>query len=137
MGFDTWWHMKTGEIIWETKSIIDTDPFSYTRAGEKWYGPATNWLSDITLYGMFNWLGFQGLMIWVASLMTLTFLFIFLAMDGNTYWNGFVLILGVIVMSAYRLPRPVLVSNLMVAILFGDLNCLENEKIVLYIFCLF
>lgn len=128
MGFDTWWHMKTGELIWESKSIINTDPFSYTRAGETWYGPATNWLSDLTLYGMFNWLGFQGLMIWVAVLMTFTFLFLFLAMEGNSYWNGFVLILGVVVMSAYRLPRPVLVSNLMVAIFIWQFELFRKRK---------
>ncbi len=128
MGFDTWWHMKTGELIWESKSIINTDPFSFTRAGETWYGPATNWLSDLTLYGMFNWLEFQGLMIWVAILMTFTFLFIFLAMEGNSYWNGFVLILGVIVMSAYRLPRPVLVSNLMVAIYIWQFELFRKRK---------
>ena len=31
--FDFWWHIKAGEILWRTKSLIRIDPFACTRAG--------------------------------------------------------------------------------------------------------
>src|SRR5436853_1334981 len=33
---DMWWHLKTGEIIWNAHSIPRLDVFSYTAAGHAW-----------------------------------------------------------------------------------------------------
>jgi len=32
---DTWWHIRSGEYIVNQREIPHTDPFSYTRHGEK------------------------------------------------------------------------------------------------------
>ena len=40
---DMWWHLKTGELIWNSHTIPRTDPFSFSAAGYRWI--AQEWLS--------------------------------------------------------------------------------------------
>jgi putative Ca2+/H+ antiporter (TMEM165/GDT1 family) len=61
---DTWWHLKTGEIIWKTHSIPRVDLFSFTAAGHPWI--AQEWLSELTIYGAYRLGGYSGLMLWLC-----------------------------------------------------------------------
>ncbi|HXH22369.1 MAG TPA: hypothetical protein VNN10_10085 [Dehalococcoidia bacterium] len=45
---DYWWHLSTGQYIFETQSIPQTDPFSFTAAGKDWV--AHEWLSELAIY---------------------------------------------------------------------------------------
>ncbi|MPZ50184.1 MAG: hypothetical protein GEU75_12955 [Dehalococcoidia bacterium] len=47
---DYWWHLRTGELIVETKAVPQTDPFSFTAEGEPWI--AHEWLSELVIYGV-------------------------------------------------------------------------------------
>lgn len=42
---DMWWHIKTGEWIWQQGRFPTSDPFSYTFAGQPWI--AKEWLSQV------------------------------------------------------------------------------------------
>src|SRR6185436_15487802 len=59
---DLWWHLKTGEIIWNTHSIPSVDLFSFTTNNHPW--TAHEWLSQVTIYGGWKAGGYTGLMIW-------------------------------------------------------------------------
>jgi hypothetical protein len=61
---DMWWHLKTGEIIWNTHSIPSTDLFSFTTNNHAW--TAHEWLSQVTIYGAWKAGGYTGLMIWLC-----------------------------------------------------------------------
>src|SRR6266540_2125278 len=61
---DVWWHLKTGEIIWNTHSIPSTDLFSFTTNNHPW--TAHEWLSQVTIYGAWKAGGYTGLMIWLC-----------------------------------------------------------------------
>ena len=61
---DLWWHLKTGEIIWNTHSIPQTDVFSFTTNQHAW--TAHEWLSEVTIYGAWRSWGYQGLMLWLC-----------------------------------------------------------------------
>src|SRR5437763_4449079 len=63
---DLWWHLKTGEIIWTTHSIPQTDVFSFTTNQHAW--TAHEWLSQVTIYGTWRLWGYQGLMLWLCML---------------------------------------------------------------------
>ena len=44
---DTGWHIRTGELIWQTRSVPRLDPFSHTMEGHEWF--AWEWLSDLLM----------------------------------------------------------------------------------------
>src|SRR5215510_4162466 len=49
---DLWWHLKTGEIIWNTHTIPSTDLFSFTTNHHSWI--AHEWLSQLTIFGAYH-----------------------------------------------------------------------------------
>jgi hypothetical protein len=68
---DFWWHLKTGQYIVATKSIPRTDIFSTTRFGSEWV--THEWLSEILMYAVFSLLGFGGLIVGFAAVITVAF----------------------------------------------------------------
>jgi hypothetical protein len=66
---DLWWHLKTGEIIWNTHSIPRVDAFSFTASGHPWV--AQEWLSELTIYAAYKLGGYVGLMLWFCVLASL------------------------------------------------------------------
>lgn len=66
---DLWWHLKTGQLIWNTHSIPRADPFSFTAYGHPWI--AQEWLSEVTIYGFYQAGGYSGLMLWLWLLPSL------------------------------------------------------------------
>ena len=61
---DMWWHLKTGQIIWNARSIPVTDLFSYT-TNHHAYVPH-EWLSQVLIYGAYRVAGYSGLMLWLC-----------------------------------------------------------------------
>lgn len=61
---DMWWHLKVGQIIWTTHSILTTDLFSYTTNHHAW--TPHEWLSQLLIYGAYRWGGYSGLMLWLC-----------------------------------------------------------------------
>src|SRR5690242_20193591 len=49
---DLWWHLKTGELIWNTHVIPRVDSFSFTANGHPW--TAQEWLSELSIYGFWK-----------------------------------------------------------------------------------
>jgi len=56
---DFFWHMANGRLIWETRTIPRTDPFSFTARGEEWV--CHEWGSELAMYGLWRTLGTAGL----------------------------------------------------------------------------
>ena len=50
--FDTFYHLKTGEYIWNNKTIPQTDIFSFTAQGQPWV--THYWLSDVIFHLVFS-----------------------------------------------------------------------------------
>jgi hypothetical protein len=63
---DTWWHLKTGQIIWTTHIIPTTDVFSYVTNHHAWV--PHEWLSQVLIYGAYRLGGYSGLMLWLCLL---------------------------------------------------------------------
>ena len=68
---DMWWHLKMGQIIWDTHSIPTTDVFSYTTNHQA--SVPQEWLSQLSMYGFFRMAGFSGLMAWLCVVGSLLF----------------------------------------------------------------
>jgi hypothetical protein len=61
---DMWWHLKTGQIIWNSHHIPTTDLFSYTTGHHAWV--PHEWLSQVLIYGAYRLGGYSGLMAWLC-----------------------------------------------------------------------
>jgi len=59
---DLWFHLKLGEIMWNTHRIPTADLFSHTAYGHPW--TAHEWLAQITIYAAYRLGGYSGLMGW-------------------------------------------------------------------------
>lgn len=74
---DFWWHLKTGQYIFEQRSLPVPDPFNYTTALDPAEGPvqhfnlAHEWLSQVGLYLTYLAGGFPAIVLVRAVLLTL------------------------------------------------------------------
>ncbi len=83
---DLWWHLKTGQFIVEHKSVPHTDPFSYTRAGERWV--AHEWLTEILLYELQRSTGWGGLIVAFAAVLCAAAFLLYLRCGPRPYIAG-------------------------------------------------
>jgi len=61
---DLWWHLKVGQMIWQTGELPNSDTLSYTTGQHAWV--PHQWLSEVVLYGFYSLGGYQGLMLWLC-----------------------------------------------------------------------
>jgi len=76
---DFWWHLKTGQYIWQTRSLPSPDPFAYTTATAKNSYPGEEitrrfnltheWLAEVLMYLAWRATGFVGIVLWRAALL--------------------------------------------------------------------
>lgn len=67
---DTWWHVRAGQLMIATRTVLRADPFSATFRGAPWF--AHEWLSEVMLGGAFNLGGWSGVVILTAAATGLT-----------------------------------------------------------------
>ena len=92
---DFWWHLKTGQYIVTTSSIPHMDIFSAFHFGKEWV--THEWLSEVFIYGTFHFLGYAGLTIVFALVVTAAFAVVHQRCSRNgehIYVSGFALMLG-------------------------------------------
>jgi len=111
---DMWWHLKTGELIWE-QGIPEVDPFSYTNAGREWV--AHEWLSEAVMWKIHEYGGFPALIIASATLVLVTFSVVYLALDGKPYGAAFVTLLSALTSAVTWGARPQMSTMLLFALL--------------------
>lgn len=114
MDTDTWWHLRVGQWIYENQKIPKIDYFSYTRVGETWNYPG--WLIELPMYLIYKMFGPGGLNIWTAFMVTLAFIFIWLACGADEFIKAFVLVFAAVSSGVYWSARPHLVTFLFSAL---------------------
>ena len=133
---DAFYHLKTGQLVWETKSVPHQDVFSYTAPGRTWI--THEWLGELIFYGAYKTGGFWGLIAFIAFMATLTYFFIFLlALKKKAEPNLTLLLLFVLGYLTFELwiPRPQIFSFFCLALLVYLLESyrLEGKKIYLWL----
>jgi len=71
---DLGWHLKTGELIWQTKSIPHIDPYSYTMSDFPWIDH--DWLSEVFIYGIYKNFGILGNCLFYAFIILFVFAYL-------------------------------------------------------------
>lgn len=112
--FDYWWHVKAGEYMVKTKSIPFTDVFSWFGVENNLYWHSHEWLSEVVLY-LFNCIfNSLGAYIFTLGLFLIISVSLFLCNKDNYYKNirfsVFWIILGALILVPVALPRPHMIS---------------------------
>lgn len=120
---DFWWHLKTGQYIFETRSIPHTDIFSTLRFGSEWV--THEWLSEVFMYSIFRTLGYGGLIAVFSIVITAAFWIAYQRLSrlaGHPYVAGFALLLGAVATMPTWGVRPQMFSLLFASIFIGFLD---------------
>jgi hypothetical protein len=112
---DTWWHLQAGRVTVESGRSLQTDLFSHTREGSPWVN--ASWLTQPMLYWLFHSFSYAGLGLWVGVVVTATFAFVYLQMEGDPFTRAFIIILAAATSAVVWIARPHLVSFLLTAVL--------------------
>ena len=108
---DTGWHIRSGELIWATKALPGTDPFSYTRHGQPWY--AWEWSYDVVIAAIHHDSGLNGVVLSTAIIIGCTFALLFqsiLRRCGNLGVAGSLTMLAFAAAQVHMLARPHVLS---------------------------
>jgi hypothetical protein len=111
---DTWWHLQAGRATLERGRVLRTDIFSHTRYGSPWINHS--WLSQVVLYWLFDSFSYAGLGLWMAAVIVLAFLFVYLQMEGDPFSRAIIVVLAAATSSTIWVARPQLFSFLLTAV---------------------
>ncbi len=111
-------HLENGKIIWQTRSVSETNFYSYTEPDFPFLNH--HWLSGVIFYGLFNLIGFPGLVIFKILLLLSAFGLIFaVAVRRGNFWLAALFSISAIFVLSERTDlRPEIVSYFFTALFF-------------------
>jgi len=127
---DVWWHLKTGQLIAQTRTVPHVDPFSFTRAGSPWV--AHEWLTELFIYGVYRISGWGGLIVVFGLMVSATFFFLYLRSASDPYSSGVIVLLGAWATAPLWGVRPQVVSLLLTSLWFLILERSERNLRLLW-----
>lgn len=110
---DSWWHLKSGQLMWETGQLLRTDPFSHTVAGQPWIDHG--WLVQLALWPIYRALGLGGLALLLAAIVVASFALVYVQCQGRPFVAAFAVLLAAVASSVIWSIRPQIVSFLLAA----------------------
>ena len=122
------WHIRTGQFILSTHTIPRADPFSSTMVGQPWF--AWEWLYDVLVGGLDTVAGLNGVVLFTALLIAVTFSWTFRLLLRRKTNLLLALILVLLAASAamiHFLARPHVVSWLFTVAWFWILESSEES----------
>ncbi|MBM3129703.1 MAG: hypothetical protein FJ009_13890 [Chloroflexi bacterium] len=108
---DFWWHLRTGQFIFETRAIPHTDIFSFTNEGRPWV--THEWLSEVVIYALYALGSFPALMLTFAAIIALTFAFVYARTPGKPYIAAFAVLLAALAAAPTFGARPQMLTLLL------------------------
>lgn len=136
---DFFWHVKTGEWIWQHKTLPTSDPFSFTVKDINPFHPESGripfllkqyWLGQLLFYGIWKAAGEAGMVIF-RSLCYTGILFLIYRW-ARKYQDGIIPLLTVIlvgnVLRNYSNERPQIFAYLLLPLLFCTLEQIRTSS---------
>ncbi len=77
-------HLKSGQIIWQTKSVPQTNLFSYTNPDFPFINH--HWLSEVIFYLLYSLAGIKGLIIFSVLIILASFVIVFFVAYKKKYF---------------------------------------------------
>src|SRR6267143_714361 len=126
---DFWWHLKTGQHLLETRTIPHSDIFSAVFSGKEWI--THEWLSEVFIYSVYRTIGYGGLIVSFALLITAGFAVAYRRCArtvGHVYISGAALLLGAMAAAPTWGVRPQVFSFLFASIFLYLLERYQRGK---------
>lgn len=104
---DLWGHVRFGEELWKSKTLLHFDIYSFTSQGQEWMNH--EWLSEVLMYLVYTAFGSPGLLIgkMLIGLTVITVLFqICRSRYNHPLIYGIVFVMSVFIMSPGFMIRP-------------------------------
>ena len=112
---DVWWHLRTGQLILQNHSVFHTDPYSFTRFGQRWVDQ--EWLSQVLIFRLYRLAGWGGLIAGFGAVIASAFLVVFLRCPGRPYVAGVITLLGAFASAPSWGVRPQMLTLLLASVL--------------------
>jgi hypothetical protein len=112
---DLWWHLRTGQLIVQTRAVFHTDPYSFTRFGQPWVDH--EWLSQTLIFGVYRLAGWGGLIVGFGAVTAAAFFVVFLRSPGRPYLAGVITLLGAFASAPSWGVRPQMLTLLLASVL--------------------
>jgi len=126
---DSFYHLKTGQVIWETWQVPHNDIFSLSAYDNRWV--THEWLGELIFYGVYAALDFFGLISFVALAAALTYYLIYrlaIFRGANVYIAPPLLFLFGYLTLELWIPRPQIFAFFSLAILLYILEVYSRER---------
>jgi hypothetical protein len=126
---DTYWHIATGRLIWETGSLPRVDQFSYTFRGHNW--TAENWLAQLMLFGAYSLEGWRGVVLLTSCAAIFSYGVMFLVLSRQmrpTVVVGIVAVAFVFSVSQFNARPKMFVDGLMILWVATLVDAVENKS---------
>lgn len=123
---DYYWHLETGRLIIEQLALPDSDPFSFTKAGQDWV--LHEWLFEAVLYLVYSIAGAHGIVLFCAFLGTAVLGAVYAAAKMISGRSGMALCLAGLVFPFIFIaatPRPQLMTYIFLSLFFYILCALK------------
>lgn len=129
---DTWWHLRTGDLIRETRQVPLQDSFSHTLEGADWYYPSAAWISQVAMSYSYEAGGSAALNVGVAMIATMSLALLYFALDGGPFQRAFMLVLTAATSAVFWSARPHMATYLFFAgfVLVLNKTQTKNKKLL-------
>jgi len=129
---DFFWHLKTGEWIWQHQALPATDPFAYPTPAHlnamQRFTLTSYWLSQTAFYLLYLLGGFPAVVCFKFALVGLLILALLLRKRGDPLVFTAVLALGLVALGMYPLERPQAFSFVLYGVLLALLDRLRERE---------
>lgn len=127
---DFWWHLRNGQLIVQTHSVVRTDPYSFSKFGHGWINH--EWLSDVLIFTVYRFGGFSGLILTFAAIIAGTFLLVYYRCPGRPDLAALVTVWGAETSILSWGVRPQMFTLLLAAIFLLILDRADQNPAVLW-----
>ncbi|MBI5640221.1 MAG: hypothetical protein HZA17_07350 [Nitrospirae bacterium] len=130
MDYDFFWHLKTGEWIWEHKALPEKDPFAYTTppetTGRERLILTSYWMSEVLYHKLHLLAGFRGIVALRVIILGLFLCFMSrLSYGDRVVRSGLILIFFVVMLEMFPLERPQVFSFLFFLLLLRTIESIR------------
>lgn len=110
---DFWFHLRTGEFMWEKGIFPRTDPFSFTALGVSWVNH--EWSAQLLFYATLKWGGFRAISVLVGLVGVMFFVVLTRRSCFHSWLTPVLIVVAAYALQPFFVPRPQIFAYVLAA----------------------